>query len=197
MKTISATTAWGEISNRVLTGKEREEAFERAKQLPTIMVDFEAVITIEMIATGVLSPNEGFMNEEDYKSVLTEGRLLMAPVWPVPLSFAPIGDSNKQVIQSLSVGDEVALVDETKEPVAILKLEDIFEYDREFRAKHLFGTTTAITQVLMPFIGGWGIRLWLDQFNCCAGYIGVHLNRYAWNQRIHGNYFMRRKNLKR
>ena len=39
------------------------------------MVDMEAVITLEMIATGVLSPNEGFMNEVDYKSVLTEGRL--------------------------------------------------------------------------------------------------------------------------
>ena len=114
---------------------------ERAKQLPMIMVDMEAVITLEMIATGVLSPNEGFMNEADYKSVLTEGRLVDGTIWPVPLSFAPIGVRNKQVIQTLSVGDEVALVDETREPVAILKLEDIFEYDREFRAQHLFGTT--------------------------------------------------------
>ena len=48
---------------------------ERAKQLPKIMVDLEAVITLEMIATGVLSPNEGFMNEADYKSVLNEGKI--------------------------------------------------------------------------------------------------------------------------
>ena len=59
----------GKFVNRVLTGKEREEALERAKHLPIIMVDLEAVITLEMIATGVLSPNEGFMNEADYKSV--------------------------------------------------------------------------------------------------------------------------------
>lgn len=130
----------GKLINKVLTGKEKEEAFEKAKQLPTIMIDLEAVITIEMIATGVLSPIEGFMNEEDYLSVLKEGRLADGTVWPVPISFAPIGDRNKQVIQTLSVGDEVALVDETKEPVAILKIEDIFDYDREFRAKHLFGT---------------------------------------------------------
>ncbi len=130
----------GRLINKVLTGKEREEAFKKAKQLPTIMVDLEAVITIEMIATGVLSPIDGFMNEADYLSVLKEGRLADGTVWPVPISFAPIGDRNKQVIQSLTVGDEVALVDETKEPVAILKIEDIFDYDREFRAKHLFGT---------------------------------------------------------
>lgn len=131
----------GKLVNRVLTGKERDEAMERAKQLPMIMVDLEAVITLEMIATGVLSPNEGFMGEEDYKAVLTEGRLKNGIVWPVPLSFAPIGDRNKQIIQTLSVGDEVALADETKEPVAILQLDDIFHYDREFRASHLFGTT--------------------------------------------------------
>lgn len=131
----------GTLVNRVLTGQKREEELARAKQLPTIMVDLEAVITIEMIATGVLSPNEGFMNEKDYKSVLKTGRLANGLVWPVPLSFAPIGERNKQVIESLSIGDEVALADETKEPVAILKVEDIFSYDREERAIHLFGTT--------------------------------------------------------
>ena len=81
----------GRLINKVLTGKEREEAFKKAKQLPTIMVDLEAVITIEMIATGVLSPIDGFMNEADYLSVLKEGRLADGTVWPVPISFAPIG----------------------------------------------------------------------------------------------------------
>lgn len=131
----------GKLINRLLTGKARDEEMERAKQLPMIVVDMEAVITLEMIATGVLSPNEGFMNEADYKSVLTDGRLKNGLIWPVPLSFAPTGDRNTQVIQSLSVGDEVTLTDQTKEPVAILKLEDIFAYDRDFRASHLFGTT--------------------------------------------------------
>src|SRR5690606_20151121 len=72
---------------------------------------------------------------------LTEGRLANGVVWPVPLSFAPTGSKNIETIAGLSVGDEVALVDDTKEPVAILKLEDIFDYDPAFRAKHLFGTT--------------------------------------------------------
>src|SRR5699024_3691051 len=130
----------GELVNLLLKGEELDEAKERAKHLPMIMVDLEAVITLEMIATGVLSPNKGFMNEKDYKSVLTEGRLSNGVVWPVPLSFAPIGDRNEEVIKSLSVGDEVALADDTKEAVAILKIEDMFEYDRKFRAKNLFGT---------------------------------------------------------
>src|SRR5690625_2422634 len=104
------------------------------------MIDLEAVITLEMIATGVLSPNDGFMNEEDYLSVLETGRLKNGIVWPTPLSFAPIGDQNEQVVASLSVGDEVLLVDHEELPIALLKVEDIFEYDRDHRAEHLFGT---------------------------------------------------------
>lgn len=131
----------GKLVNRVLTGAEREEALAKAKHLPSIMVDLEAVITIEMIATGVLSPNEGFMTEADYKSVLKDGRLADGTVWPVPLSFAPIGEKNKEVIQTLKIGDEVALVDRNKEIIAILNIEDIFDYDKAYRAQHLFGTT--------------------------------------------------------
>lgn len=131
----------GKLVNRVLKGQEREDALEKAKNLPQIMVDMEAVITLEMIATGVLSPNEGFMNNEDYKSVLSKGRLKNGVVWPVPLSFAPVGDRNQQLIKSLSIGDEITLIDENKEPVALMEIEDIFDYDRDYRAKHLFGTT--------------------------------------------------------
>src|SRR5690625_4628664 len=131
----------GKLVNRVAVGEERERLLEEAASLPKIMIDLEAIITTEMIATGVLSPNEGFMLEEDYKSVLKEGRLSNGLVWPVPLSFAPIGDRNEEVANSLSVGDRVSLIDEDFEPVAILDVEDIFSYDKAERAKHLFGTT--------------------------------------------------------
>lgn len=131
----------GKLVNQVLTGKEREEALKRAENFPTIMVDLEAVITVEMIATGVLSPNDGFMGEEDYNSVLDNGRLADGTVWPIPLSFAPIGNTNEEIISKLSVGDEIVLADEKKQPIAIQKLNDIFEYDKDKRASHLFGTT--------------------------------------------------------
>src|SRR5699024_1675768 len=131
----------GKLVDQLVTGEEREKDLKKAETLPTIMVDLEAVITLEMIATGVLSPNNGFMKEDDYKSVLKEGRLMDGTVWPVPLSFAPIGKKNSEVVASLSVGDEVSLNDHNNEPVAILKIDDKFAYDKEFRASHLFGTT--------------------------------------------------------
>jgi len=127
--------------DQVVADDKKEQEIQRARNLPSIRVDLEAVITIEMIATGVLSPNTGFMNQDDYQSVLDKGRLTDGTVWPVPLSFAPSGERNNGIIADLSVGDEVALVDHRDEPVAILKIEDRFAYDKEQRAAKLFGTT--------------------------------------------------------
>src|SRR5699024_7280202 len=116
----------------------REAEIRRARSLPSIRIDLEAVITIEMITTGVLSPHTGFMNEAEYLSVLETGRLTDGLVWPVPLSFAPTGRTNEEVIAGLSVGDDVSLIDDQNEPVAILNIEDIFTYDRDHRAQNLF-----------------------------------------------------------
>src|SRR5690625_531542 len=112
----------GVLVNQVVPEEQRAELIAKAKTLPSIRIDMEAVITLEMIATGVLSPNKGFMNENDYKSVLTEGRLSNGLIWPVPLSFAPIGDKNKEVIKQLEIGDEVVLVDRDKQPIAIIEI---------------------------------------------------------------------------
>lgn len=131
----------GELVDAVLKDKALETALNRARDLPKIMIDMEAVITLEMIATGVLSPNKGFMDEANYKSVLSKGRLENGLIWPVPLSFAPTGERNKEVVATLAVGDEVVLIDEEKNPIAILTLNDIFSYDRSYRASKLFGTT--------------------------------------------------------
>lgn len=131
----------GKLVDRVAKGKEREEWLEKAKSLPKIMIDLEAAITLELIATGVMSPHEGLMNEKEYLSSLETGRLTNGLPWPVPLSFAPTGERNRQVIEGLSVGDDVVLADVNNMPVAILHVDNIFSYDRDHRAQHVFGTT--------------------------------------------------------
>lgn len=130
----------GQLVDQVVPESQRTAEIERARSLPTIRIDLEAAITIEMIATGVLSPLRGFMTQADYISVLEDSRLADGTVWPVPLSFAPSGARNAEIVRSLSIGDEVALADADGEPVAILTLDDIFDYDKEHRARKIFGT---------------------------------------------------------
>lgn len=134
------------LTNTVLTGRAREVAMEEAKESlarksNTIMIDEEAWITVEMIATGALSPCTGFMNAEDYGSVLHTGRMADGTPWPTPLSFAVAGDKNQDVLKGLRKGDVATLINRHKEPVARIVTEEVFEYDREERAQCVFGTT--------------------------------------------------------
>lgn len=139
--TYPQTPHGGVLVDQVVPEESRASEIQRARTLPSIRIDLEAIITIEMITTGVLSPNRGFMNQQEYLSVLETGRMTDGTVWPVPLSFAPTGNVNKEVLAELSNGDEVALVDDENEPVAILDIEELFKYDPQHRAQHLFGTT--------------------------------------------------------
>src|SRR5660398_176578 len=129
-----------ELVEQVLEGEEKQEALRRAAALPRLMVDREAEITLEMIATGVFSPITGFLPRVENESVLEEGRLTDGTPWPIPLSMAPTGRRNREVLAGLAGGEEIALVNQRGETVALLEVEDIYEYDREHRAERLFGT---------------------------------------------------------
>ncbi|WP_198668806.1 sulfate adenylyltransferase [Homoserinimonas sp. OAct 916] len=130
----------GVLVDQVVADGQRDEQIAHARELPSIRIDLEAAITIEMIATGVLSPITGFMNRDDYTSVLESSRLANGIIWPVPLSFAPSGAKNAEIVRGLENGDEVALTDHNGDPVAVLTIQDIFDYDKQHRAQHLFGT---------------------------------------------------------
>src|SRR5660397_158154 len=122
-----------ELVEQVLEGEEKQEALRRAAALPRLMVDREAEITLEMIATGVFSPITGFLPRVENESVLEEGRLTDGTPWPIPLSMAPTGRRNREVLAGLAGGEEIALVNQRGETVALLEVEDIYEYDREHR----------------------------------------------------------------
>ncbi len=132
----------GRLVQRVLEGKRAEEALRAARKLPFLTVGREVIVNMEMIATGVLSPLEGFMGSKDYQSVLDRGRLANGLPWTMPITLAPSTHGREQAVDKLKAGDEVALLDEeTREPVAILHLEEKFAYDKEERARKVFTTT--------------------------------------------------------
>ena len=118
------------LVNTVLDGRDRDKALDEAKESlahgqDTIMMDEEAWITVEMIATGALSPCDGSMNSEDYNSVLHTGRLADGTPWPTPLSFAMAGDRNQEVLKGLKKGEIVTLINRDKQAVARITTEEV------------------------------------------------------------------------
>ena len=130
----------GKLINRELRGKEAEEASRRASSLKKLRLAAHEVSDLEMIAQGALSPLEGFMGKEDVTSVLKKMRLSSGLVWSLPVVKSVTEEEKK----SLKTGEEVALADgETSEPLALMKIREIYPHDKSSHAKYAYGTEEA------------------------------------------------------
>ncbi len=86
---------------------------------------------LDMIASGALSPLEGFMGADDYESVLETMHLTNGLPWALPVCLAVDGPPQS---------DRVALTDETGRAVAVLDVEGVYDYDKGREAELCFRT---------------------------------------------------------
>ena len=131
----------GALIDRELRGIAREGALERAASLPRIELSEVNLSDVEMIGVGALSPLTGFMNKDDYESVVATMRLSSGVVWSIPITLAVAED----VASTISEGDEVALYQSTEDGqghlVATMEVQEKFSYDKDREAHKVFGTT--------------------------------------------------------
>ena len=127
----------GTLTERRLTGEALEGARLRAASLPAITVSSHTLSDLYLIAVGGYSPLAGFMGSADYASVVESMSLTNGLPWSVPVTLP----AAREAAASLSVGDEVALVDEDGAPAALLRVEEMFGWDREREAERVYGTT--------------------------------------------------------
>jgi len=90
----------------------------------------------ENIATGVFSPLEGFMIQEDFLNVLKEGRLSNSIPWTMPI----ILDTEKEIAKQMKELRVVALCSRG-EKFGIMNVEEIYGYEKENVANAVYGTT--------------------------------------------------------
>jgi sulfate adenylyltransferase len=126
----------GRLVDRILRGGALEEARQRASSLKRIALNARTMSDLELLAGGAYSPLEGFMSEDDYKSVLHEMRLANGLPWTLPITLAV----RRAAADALRDGDEVALVSPWEEPLGILHLEERFLYDGREEARLVYGT---------------------------------------------------------
>jgi len=126
----------GKLVERVLRGARRDEALEKVKCLPSLTVDEELISDVENIATGVFSPLEGFMGRTDFRNVLREMRLSNDLPWTIPIVL----NASREDGGKFKEGEQVVLTSAAGRPVAILHLEEKYEYDKEDLAESVFLT---------------------------------------------------------
>src|ERR1043166_5076252 len=139
----------GVLINRLVPEAERESLRARAATLPRLQLTPRNICDLELIATGAFSPLDRFMSKADYERVLQEMRLANGSLFPLPVTLTCKRD------QVTDNAEELALVDQFNNLLAVMRVEEIFDWDKEREAKHAYGTND-LRHPLVAEMNSWG-----------------------------------------
>jgi sulfate adenylyltransferase len=116
----------GELVDRTGERPDGVEALETLTLTPRELSD------LDMLASGALSPLDGFLGQDDYESVLETMRLASGLPWALPVCLA---------VEEAPTGDRVALSDHSGRIYGVLEVTSAYAYTKEIEAERAFGTT--------------------------------------------------------
>ena len=111
---------------------------DEAVKLNSITLSTRQVCDLELILNGSFNPIKGFMNKNDYESVLKNMRLNDGTLWPIPI----ILDLSKKNIENLNIKEntKISLRDKEGFLIAIMDVQDIWEPNKKEEAKYVYET---------------------------------------------------------
>ncbi|MFS0874202.1 hypothetical protein [Paenibacillus xylanilyticus] len=96
-----------------------------------------AISDLDLIGVGAFSPLIGFLNEEDYLSVVSRMRLADGTVWSIPITLAV----DEQQAAPLKVGETVVLIgEEDGVTYGLLDVQSVYAVDQGEEACRVFKT---------------------------------------------------------
>ena len=130
---------------------ERDRARIGAPRLKSLQLSPRSLCDLELMAVGAFSPLDRFMGRADYESVLEQSRLSDGTLFPIPITL-PVPDE-----MELQIGEEVALRSPNNDIVAILSVEEVFDWNLEREATLVYRTTD-LRHPLVAEMRSWGSR---------------------------------------
>lgn len=124
----------GELVNLSIPAEQVAERRAYGYTLPFIRLSHRSACDLELLAVGAFSPLDRFMGREDYQRVLDEMRLANGVLFPIPIPL-PV---NKE--DGIKLDSEIALRDEHNDVLAIMRVEEIYEWDLAETAEKVFRT---------------------------------------------------------
>lgn len=139
----------GELVDLLITGEERQELLERSRRLPTIQISARSLCDLELLATGAFSPLDSFMCQADYERVLTEMRLNNGVLFPIPVTL-PVDEDGLS-----NWAEQITLRDSRNNTLAIMQIEEVFNWDPQREARLVLGTTDSRHPLISEMVQ-WG-----------------------------------------
>jgi len=129
----------GKLSPLLISDEQEKKALRaNASSWKAIQLNSKAESDVIMMATGAYSPLQGFMKQEDYSSVRDHMRMADGLLWPIPVTL-PV---KSELAATLKVGEEISLLSEaSQEVMAVMTIDEIFNYDKDEEALNVFATT--------------------------------------------------------
>lgn len=103
----------------------------------TIELDNDKLQELRNIAIGLYSPLEGYLNQDDYNSVLEKIGLSNGLAWSIPL-FLSLDEKQNQKIKN---GSQILIKDVHGHEQAIVTVEDKYKLDKAKYNQKVYGTT--------------------------------------------------------
>lgn len=141
----------GRLVNLLVPPDNVAELSHYANGLPSIRLSDRSVCDLELLAVGAFSPLDRFMSQADHQSVLDDMRLTNGYVFPMPITL-PIDDD-----VAVEAGQDVALRDPQNELLAVMTVEEVYEWNLEEVAQKAFGTLD-LRHPLVAEMHRWGKR---------------------------------------
>ncbi len=130
----------------LLEGAELEAEKKKAATLKQITITPREEGDLIMMGIGGFSPLNGFMTKADWKGVCDKFLLADGTFWPIPVTLS----ADKSNADGITIGDEIALVSESSEIMATMKVTEKFEMteaDKKYECeKNYMGEGTATSE---------------------------------------------------
>lgn len=139
----------GDLINLVCPDDETRELAVYAHSLPALQLSERCLCDLELLAVGAFSPLDRFMGQADYGRVLAEMRLTSGHLFPIPITLPAQSDVD------IRTGQDIALCNSQNERLAVLTVEEIYEWNLEEAADKVFGTRDS-RHPLVAEMNSWG-----------------------------------------
>ncbi len=127
----------GELKYLYLPASDAEAEKAAAGEYASWDLTERQLCDIELLLNGAFSPLEGFLNKDDYDSVVNKMRLKSGVLWPIPVTL----DVTEEFAADVKPGDKLALRDLEGVILATLEVGDVWTPDLDAEAKGVYGTT--------------------------------------------------------
>ena len=124
----------GEMVDLMVQAVSVHELRTYANRLPSIRLSAREACDLELLAVGAFSPLDRFMGQADHQRVLDEMRLTSGHIFPIPIVLTVDDEDN------VEIGQEIALRDPRNELLAVLMVEEKYEWDLAEVAEKVFGS---------------------------------------------------------